>query len=206
MVSNTLWLEQRHNWTGLLIEGNPKLCDLIDQKKRGIWRLCASICSESTSTFIKTDEFGGFVKTMNSHRMKQFYNNQTRTVPCFELMNVLNDIGHSRINYLSLDAEGAELNILTTLKSALKARILVVDIWTVEYRVWNGTQTALDKSRQKLNPIRLFFKDITGYFEHSLLPDVDKDYVNGGALDIVLVNVATWCSAYKTFPNGTVCM
>lgn len=206
LVSNTLWLEQKHNWTGLLVEGNPKLCDLIDQKKRRIWRLCASIYSESTSTFIKTGGFGGFVKTMNSHRMKQFNNNQTRTVPCFELMDVLTDIGHTRINYLSLDVEGAELNTLNTLKSALKARILVVDIWTVEYRVWNGTRTVLDKSRQKLNAIRLFFKDITGYFEYSLLPDIDKDSVNGVALDIVLVNVDTWCSAYKTFPNGTVCM
>ena len=33
-LSNTLRLERHHNWTGLLIEANPDLCDAIDKRKK----------------------------------------------------------------------------------------------------------------------------------------------------------------------------
>lgn len=53
-LSNSLWLERHHNWTGLLIEADPELCQRIDKLKRHAWRLCGCICKENKAvTFIK---------------------------------------------------------------------------------------------------------------------------------------------------------
>ncbi|CAC5410029.1 unnamed protein product [Mytilus coruscus] len=46
LFSNTMWLERKHNWTGLLIEANPDLCRQIDVLKRHAWRLCACISNK----------------------------------------------------------------------------------------------------------------------------------------------------------------
>jgi hypothetical protein len=62
-LSNTLWLERHHNWTGLLIEANPDLCDAIDKRKRRAWRLCACISTESSTTFIKGGTLGSAIST-----------------------------------------------------------------------------------------------------------------------------------------------
>jgi hypothetical protein len=44
-----------------------------------------------------------------------------------------------------------------------------VDVWTIEYRVWDGTKIIVDKSKNNLEGLRNFFKDVGGYVEHSRL-------------------------------------
>lgn len=202
--SNTLWLERKHNWTGLLIEANPDLCVKIDKLHRRVWRLCACVSNKPHASFLKWSALGGVKDNINQHHIKQIKEEKKVTVPCFNLDTVLNEIRVSHINYFSLDVEGAELFILETMKNELKSGKIVVDVWTIEYRVWDGEKVVLDVSLKNLEGFRTFFKDIGGYVEHSQLSN-DKNIADGWALDVIFVNINTWCKSNKVLPSGVQC-
>jgi hypothetical protein len=60
----------------------------------------------------------------------------------------------SHINYFSLDVEGAELFVLETMKNELISQKIIVDVWTIEYRVWDGEKIVVDASLVALNTTR----------------------------------------------------
>ena len=202
--SNTLWLERYHNWTGLLIEANPDLCDAIDKRKRRVWRLCACISTESSTTFIKGGAFGSAKDTVDKDHLKLLNPALKVTVPCFKLDTVLDKIQQTHIDYFSLDVEGAELFVLNSMKNELKSGKMIVDVWTIEYRVWDGTKIIVDKSKNNLEGLRNFFKDVGGYVEHSRL-STRADTSDEMALDVVFVYIKTWCKKYQTLPSGAKC-
>jgi FkbM family methyltransferase len=203
-LSNTLWLERHHNWTGLLIEANPDLCEAIDKRKRRVWRLCACISTESSTTFIKGGALGSAKDTVDKDHLKQLNPALKVTVPCFKLDTVLDKIQQTHIDYFSLDVEGAELFVLNSMKNELKSGKMIVDVWTIEYRVWDGTKIIVDKSKKNLEGLRNFFKDIGDYVEHSQLSNT-ADTSDGMALDVVFVYTKTWCQKYQTLPSGAKC-
>lgn len=185
VLSNTLWLERKHKWTGLLIEANPDLCIEIDKVKRFAWRLCSCIANQMSDHFVKASVLGGLAKTLNKRIATDFNSRDHVKVPCFTLNDVRNIIGYHTIDYFSLDVEGAEINILELMKEDLRHRYIVVNIWTIEYRIHDGHRNIIHESKEKLEQIRLFFKDIGGYEEHSQLGS--SDGVDGYALDVVFV-------------------
>jgi FkbM family methyltransferase len=204
-LSNTLWLERQHSWTGLLIEANPELCAQIDKLKRNAWRLCACLSSTQKSvSFIKGGNVGGMEETIDEHHMKMLDKKNKVTVPCYSLEKVLDDIGVHHIDFYSLDVEGAEMVILDSMKSGLKSGTFTVDVWSIEYRVWDGEKIIVEKSKENLKALRDYFKAIGGYFEHSQLSN-DANNNDGYALDVVFVRTAIWCKMRNRFPDGTAC-
>nr|XP_022294520.1 uncharacterized protein LOC111104719 [Crassostrea virginica]XP_022294521.1 uncharacterized protein LOC111104719 [Crassostrea virginica] len=202
-LSNTLWLERQHNWTGLLIEANPELCEKIDKLKRHVWRLCACLSkSQNNVTFIKGNAVGGILDHIDHHHIKMLDPKNKVVVPCFNMEQVLNEIGAHHIDFYSLDVEGAEMAILETLRNGLREGAFTVDVWSIEYRVWDGHQIIFEKSMENLNALRKYFNELGGYFEYSALPE---DVKEGYALDVVYVRVKTWCETRSRFPNGTNC-
>ncbi|XP_062607166.1 uncharacterized protein LOC134268947, partial [Saccostrea cucullata] len=117
--SNTLWLERKHNWTGLLIEGNPVSCPNIDRVQRNAWCLCACVSRENETTFIEADELGGSEKDMVDSHVIELKGYKRTKVPCFQLIDVLQLIGVFHINYFSLDVEGGEMAVLNSMKEQL---------------------------------------------------------------------------------------
>ncbi|XP_078322677.1 uncharacterized protein LOC111104747 [Crassostrea virginica] len=204
-LSNTLWLERQHDWTGLLIEANPELCQQIDKLKRHAWRLCACLSnSQKSVTFIKGGGVGGVIDHIDDHHIKMLDQKNRITVPCFSLEKVLNEIGVYHIDFYSLDVEGAEMYILQSLRNGLNNGIFTVDVWSIEYRVWDGQRIVVEKSKENLNVLRKYFHEIGGYFEHSQLA-TDKNKQDGYALDVVFVRSKAWCKTRANFPNGTRC-
>ena len=202
-LSNTLWLERQHNWTGLLIEANPELCEKIDKLKRHVWRLCACLSnSQNHVTFIKGNAVGGILDHIDHHHIKMLDPKNKVVVPCFNLEQVLNEIGANHIDFYSLDVEGAEMAILESLRKGLREGAFTVDVWSIEYRVWDGHQIIFGKSMENLNALRKYFNELGGYFEFSALPEDEKE---GYALDVVYVRAKTWCETRSRFPNGTNC-
>ena len=194
--SNTLWLERKHNWTGLLIEANPDLCRKIDSLKRHAWRLCACVSNEVRKTkFIQNDTLGKMVSEYTKH-MKLIKNTRTVTVPCFTFEEVLGSIDVYHIDYFSLDVEGAEMVILNSLKKLLFSKRLKVDIWTIEYRVFDSKGTVVDKSLDRLVKLRLYFEEIGQYVEHSQVSEVN-DNRDGMALDVIFVSIETLFLMYR---------
>lgn len=195
LYSNTLWLERNHNWTGILIEADPSLCKKIDKLQRSVWRLCACISDEKEVTFLPMETLGEVV----SNRIVPLRNqDKTVTVPCFRLQTVMNYINRKRINYFSLDVEGGEMFVLNTIEKSLKSGDIVVDVWTIEYRVWDTKkqEVVVKKSLQNLNNLRNYFKNVGGYVEHSLLSN-DKNTQDELALDVVFVKKEIWCKSNK---------
>jgi hypothetical protein len=126
------------------------------------------------------------------------------TVLCFKLDTVLDKIQQSHIDYFSLDVEGAELIVLNSMKNELKSGKIIVDVWTIEYRVWDGTKIIVDKSKNNLEGLRNFFKDVDDYVEHSQLSNT-ADTSDGMALDVVFVYIKSWCQKHQTLPSGAKC-
>eukprot|EP00105_Crassostrea_gigas_P013374 XP_011429681.1 PREDICTED: uncharacterized protein LOC105329895 isoform X1 [Crassostrea gigas] len=205
-MSNTLWLERQHDWTGLLIEANPELCKSIDKLKRNAWRLCACLSNTQDSvSFIKGGGVGGIADNIDEHHMKMLDRKNKITVPCFALEQILKTIGVNHIDFYSLDVEGAEMVILNSMKSGLKNGVYTVDVWAIEYRVWDGKQIVVGKSKENLNALRKYFNELGGYFEHSQL-STDSNNKDGYALDVVFVRTSQWCKTREKFPNGTNCL
>lgn len=141
-LSNSLWFERQHNWTGLLIEADPGLCQQIDKLKRHAWRLCGCFSKENKAvTFIK-DVYGNKTGAVESHtnkyHMELLNRTNTITVPCFNLEDVLSEIKTHHIDFYSLDVEEGEMTVLESLRDGLKTGRNTVDVWSIEYRVWDG--------------------------------------------------------------------
>lgn len=204
-LSNTLWLERQHDWTGLLIEANPDLCQKIDQLKRNAWRLCACLSdSQNSVSFIKGDTVGGIADNIDEHHMKMLDRENKITIPCFSMEQILSAIGVHHIDFYSLDVEGAEMVILNSMKSGLKDGVYTVDVWAIEYRVWDGHKIVVGKSKENLNALRKYFNELGGYFEHSQL-STDSNNKDGYALDVVFVRTSEWCKTREKIPKGARC-
>lgn len=205
--SNTLWLERKHNWTGLLIEGNPKSCRSIDRLQRQVWRLCACVSNEKEASFImgnEQDEVGGVEKNMPKSHLVHLNNFQRVKIPCFNLRDVLTIIGVFHVNYFSLDVEGGEIHVLNSMKEDLVSRKIIVDVWTIEYRAWAGQKFDWPTGNENLANLRAFFKEVGGYVEHSQLAYESQSLPDGRYLDVVFVYIETWCKHNGMLPGGKI--
>ncbi|KAH3888960.1 hypothetical protein DPMN_013005 [Dreissena polymorpha] len=130
----------KNNWTGLLIEANPHMFSF----KPSVNRNCYAIdcCLGYTNTSLTLTLAGVFFSAdavitahhrnrINGERINfkndKTYNN-TVTVDCYSLLDVLNVIGTKKVDYLALDVEGAELYIL----EAIDWNQIDIDVFTIE--------------------------------------------------------------------------
>ena len=105
-------------------------------------------------------------------------------VNCFPLNAIMAALGVSHVDYLSLDVEGPELEILRTIDWTR----LRIDVITVEYRIYGGSVIGIDKTAtlKKLKDLRQFFHDTGVYREAALLPSGSSDITG---LDVVFSRI-----------------
>ena len=161
--SNTLMLENM-GWRGLLIEASPTLCKKNPRKAK--W-YCGCLSEENSIKF-KTDGTLGHISSTGD------------TVPCTNP-----SIFNEKIDFFSLDVEGAEMNILNMMKPYLMNSTVQVNMWSIEYRVWDK-KIFYKETLEKLTQIREFFKDIGGYTEHGVVSNIPINGFKDG-LDIIFV-------------------
>lgn len=126
-LSNTLYLEIAHQWTGLLIEPNPDLLKALYSKHRNGWIFPHCL---SPTPYVQTIRFeassylSGIIlegkpkpSQMGSHFNADHKqeNGKEIQVQCFPLYSVLKAMGNPPIDYFSLDIEGAEFAVLNTI-------------------------------------------------------------------------------------------
>lgn len=141
----------------------------------------------------------------NKHHMEMLNRTNTITVRCFNLENVLSEIKTHHIDFYSLDVEGGEMTVLESLRDGLKTRRITVDVWSIEYRVWDGHNIIDDKSMEKLNALEVMHC-IGGYSEHSQISlPTEKNMIDGCALDVVFVRNEIFCKTHKNLPKGSPC-
>ena len=163
-MSNSLFFELHRNWTGVLIEGNPKHYPNLLSKNRNAFVVRACLSPSTVPQALKysvQDARSGIALGMIT---------QTVEIPCFPLNSIMEALGIRHIDYMSLDVEGPELKILKTLNWSQ----LSIDIMSIEYNY----------RPKKLNDLRSFFKDTGKYKEVALLPRGRKEKK---AVDVVFM-------------------
>ena len=180
--SNTLWLEREHGWSGLLIEANPTLCERINRLQRHSWVFCGCLSSTPQQLQFKaTGTTGGLLRYRSHNHFSTTKSNSHINVQCQTPSTIFKEcFGQTiHIDYFSLDVEGAELQVLGTLRTLLESGVLTVDVWSIEYREWDGTKIVVDETLQNLQGLRSFFKTLGGYTEVGLLSNPSRSNPSG---------------------------
>lgn len=148
-LSNTLWLEQRLGWTGLLVEPDEESYKMLISKHRRAWtsNTCLSKENFPRRTILvsrrvlkgaphedfwwafrgQTHEMG--VDFPNKESLELMTDSWYSKVQCFPLLSYLLAINATTVDLLSLDVQGTETAILHTLlaSSRVSVRIIVVE-------------------------------------------------------------------------------
>lgn len=126
--SNTYYLEKRLGWRGVLVEGIPELYEKCVQTRPGAMVFNCALVAEDYAAPTVTMHFAnlmsvvdGSLKTAEAQRLhlndgleiQQLDRSYTLEVPARTLSSVLDGIPSlPAIDFLSLDVEGYELNVL----------------------------------------------------------------------------------------------
>ena len=115
IISQSWHLENQLNWTGVLVEPNPIFAQrCTDLRPRSTSFACACVESETAQQLTlyvpllngkEMDVHASINKNIddfNYHQHKEF------KVPCRTLNSLLNEVGATNIDLLSIDVEGAE--------------------------------------------------------------------------------------------------
>ena len=132
-LSNSLLLEREYGWSGLVAEPNPRWhAALKVNRKCAIDLRCVSGKSGETESFDATAiaELGGMTRTMpvDSNTLARSMHAKIK-VPTVSLNDLLREHNAPRtIDYLSVDTEGSELEILTAFNwDAYDVRLVSVE-------------------------------------------------------------------------------
>jgi FkbM family methyltransferase len=129
--SNTLAYERVLNWTGVLIEPNPDMCRRLFVNRAAARTLCSGVSEDSKPiTFesgIQATVFAALDVATNNPLWRRFWHHNKGTkhvVPSEPLGKLLRAVGVAKVDFFSLDVEGAEVSVLRTMD------------WTIPVRVW----------------------------------------------------------------------
>ena len=127
-LSNTLWLEQDLNWTGILIEPDPTNFKDLSAKNRQAWtsNTCVSttsypkkIAMKSLKKLIVSEEFTWTMKG-NTHDVEYPPNNnfenyadvEYHSVQCYPLYTYFLALNITEVDLIVLDTQGGEDDVL----------------------------------------------------------------------------------------------
>lgn len=146
--TNTLFFAQRLGWKGLLVEANPTKYAALKVNRPNDVCVHAAACGKTQAVhFLAADLVGGIYEFM-SEEFKRIWHasvvvDDLPVVSCLPLSSILNKVGLRQIDFLSLDTEGAELQVLSTLDFSL-VQILVIVVEA------DGTNPQKDLAIQEL--------------------------------------------------------
>ena len=122
--SQTLLLEKCFNWTGILVEAHPLAFAKTQETKRHARMVHAAACPEGTEVHVpahpsRTGINAVLELTTDSYLKNQrstlnVRQNDTIAVPCREVRNIVKEAGLEGLDYISVDVQGAELEVLQT--------------------------------------------------------------------------------------------
>jgi FkbM family methyltransferase len=111
-LSNTVYLEEQFNWTGLLVEANPAYQDSLAQRKSKSV-IAAVTEQEGYFEFCSAGLYGGLSDHLDKSHQKMTESGSTISVWGTTLERILDEHdAPSEINFVSIDVEGAEVPIV----------------------------------------------------------------------------------------------
>jgi len=110
-LSNTLYLEKEHGWSGILCEPNKSYQELIKKNRPNSILITEPLFSKENQEIIFTELEGG-----RSGIDKSFYGEKSYKLKTKTLNKVLREnLSDKNINYISIDTEGTEYEIIKEL-------------------------------------------------------------------------------------------
>lgn len=164
-LSNTLLLERNYGWTGICAEPNPHYYNnLCKNRKCFVTDLCLYSESGKELMFSFDEGYGGvidhFMEPSRQNRRLSANKNIVKTISLNDLLEKFN--APLEIDYISLDTEGTELEILNTFNFDKYN----VKMFTVEHNI----QFRSDEDKYLKELIKLFKEK--GYNEYVVEHDV----------------------------------
>lgn len=137
LLSNTFLLETHFGWTGLLAEPNPDyFTDLKKNRSCQAFDACISARTGDEVKFVMADEFGGMADYISRDHHADRRSSYAQIPDSVLVLTTvsLDDFlkqheAPKRIDYISVDTEGSELDIL----SAFPFEEWDVQMWSVEH-------------------------------------------------------------------------
>jgi FkbM family methyltransferase len=138
--SNTYVLERSMGWTGLAIEPMPDVCDRLERNRRCLKVRGCIGGFNGTAAFLRisgySEMLSGLVDQYDPRHLERIRHEVSAhggtleeiQVPCFRLDALLAEHGLRAVDYLSLDVEGAEYEILKNIDFAK----IDVRLWGIE--------------------------------------------------------------------------
>ena len=132
--SNTWLLEQVFGWKGILGEPNPIWhADLAANRQGSIEHKCVSSRSHETVTFIATNdtdpELSGIASSADADHFAETRSTGTRieigTISLDDLLDKYQ--AHQQIDYMSIDTEGSELDIVSNYSFSRKFKLISIE-------------------------------------------------------------------------------
>lgn len=132
--SNTAFFEFNRNWTGLLIEPSYKMyLKCVQNRKNSIVENCACVSNDYCFGTIDGDFDGGLMSSVNGTRLNNPNVISVKATTLEKLLD-LHIKNNTKIDLLSLDTEGYELNILKGLNlNKYRPQYMLIEIYDYDY-------------------------------------------------------------------------
>ena len=110
--STSLHFELEHGWTGLLIEPVPTNFAELLTKNRKAWSVQTCLSTQETPETVHFSLSGTSKGTMSGIMGGNDTQDDTVEMQCLPLYSLLLSVGNPTVDFLSLDIEGAEFQVL----------------------------------------------------------------------------------------------
>jgi len=117
LYSNTKTLEDHFNFKGILIEPQKHYYDklVINRPNCHCYNYAISEEKDENVDFIGNSPMGGILKTMANSDLNNFVNSSIYKVKNTSMKNIINDSCLNYIDFMIIDVEGGELEVLKTI-------------------------------------------------------------------------------------------
>lgn len=129
LYSNTKTLEDYFNFKGILIEPQKHYYDklIINRPKCFCYNYAISTENSEQVNFIGNNPMGGIIKTMQDTHLNIFVNNSTYKVKNTSIKNIINDSSLNYIDFMFIDVEGGELEVLETIDFSFPIFCIIIE-------------------------------------------------------------------------------
>jgi FkbM family methyltransferase len=130
--SNTAFFEFYRGWTGLLIEPSPTAFQkCVQNRPKSICKQYACVSSDYVHPFVWGDFDGGMMSSIDGERTGK---TKHISVKATTLETLLNELNPSQIDFLSLDVEGNELDVLKGINlQKHRPSYILVEVYNQEF-------------------------------------------------------------------------
>ena len=179
IFSNSLYLERVMKWNGLLIEANPETYPVLLKKNRKAYTVNACLYHKPGKVRFRLAGVKGLLggvpsafQTGHLGYLRYVQQRRETTTQCFTLHSLLSAVNTTRVDYFSLDVEGAEINVLKT----IPLKKIHITLFGIEYRAINSyMKVDMIQTMKNLDNLRNFFANTGLYKEVGILPPRTKN-------------------------------